>query len=108
MTPVDWLPVKVFVLAGQSNMVGIAQPVALGTAAVPNLLVWRAGHWEPAADPLQGRGVGPGMTFGKEVLGALPEDTTVGLVMCGASSSSIGDWQPEGILYARCVRAALA
>jgi hypothetical protein len=105
-------PIQVFVLAGQSNMVGRALPVSAGTGAVDNLLLYRGGEWQPASDPLgpqndPERGVGPGMTFGIGVLAHEPPGTTVGLVMCARGATSITSWQ-RGSLGAckRMVRAA--
>jgi hypothetical protein len=101
--------IEVFVLAGQSNMGGRGFPVSDGTSAVPNLLMWRQGAWQPAADPLvYAGGVGPGMTFGLGVLAHEPPDTEVGLVMCAKSSSGIDRWQPGQSLYDSCIAAARA
>ncbi|HKP17847.1 MAG TPA: sialate O-acetylesterase [Gaiellaceae bacterium] len=100
--------IRVFVLAGQSNMGGRGLPVSDGTAGVPNLLMWRQGGWQPAADPLvYAGGVGPGMTFGEGVLAREP-DAQVGLVMCAKSSSGIDRWQPGQALYDNCIAAARA
>lgn len=107
-------PVQVFLLAGQSNMVGRALPVTDGTPGpVANLLLFRDGAWIPAGDPLgplndPERGVGPGMTFGIGVLGHEPPGTTVGLIMCARGGTSINQWQPGGSLFSSCKSAAQA
>jgi hypothetical protein len=105
------LPMQVFVLAGQSNMVGRAQPISGGTGPTANLMLWRDGAWEQAKDPLgpasePDRGVGPGMTFGIEVLSHEPSGTTVGLIMCARGETSIGNWGPGAHIYNQCKQAA--
>ena len=101
-------PVKVFLLAGQSNMVGRAQPISDGTGPVdPDLLLYRNGAWQVAQDPLgpdndKERGVGPGMTFGLGVLSHEPSGTKVGLIMCARGSTAIGAWQRGGGPFDSC------
>jgi hypothetical protein len=107
--PPNAAELKVFVLAGQSNMGGRGFPVSDGTSSVPNLLMWRQGAWQPAADPLvYAGGAGPGMTFGLGVLAHELPGTEIGLVMCAKSSSGIDRWQPGQSLYDNCVTAARA
>jgi hypothetical protein len=104
---------RVFILAGQSNMVGRGEPVWNGTGPVAGLVAWNGSAWVQASDPLPALadsvvGVGPGMTFGAEVLHYLPPGSVVGLIDCALGSTSIGDWQPDGVLYQRCVSAVRA
>ncbi len=106
-------PIQVFLLAGQSNMVGEGQPVSAGTGPKPNLVMWQGGAWRPASDPvtplnLEPSGVGPAMTFGLDVLSHEPSGTVVGLIMCAEGGSSIRQWQPGKALYRYCVQAAQA
>jgi hypothetical protein len=106
-------PFRVFVLAGQSNMVGRGEPVWNGTGPVPGVVAWNGSAWVQGSDPLPALsdtvvGVGPGMTFGAEVLRYSPPGTVVGLIDCASGSTSIGDWQPDGVLYQRCVSAVHA
>jgi hypothetical protein len=100
-------PIHVFVLAGQSNMVGRGFPLSLASPDDPRLLVWRDGRWQKASDPLgppgdPRSGIGPGMTFGLQVLTRLPA-WRVGLVMCAKGSTSIQDWHPDRPLYRACI-----
>jgi hypothetical protein len=102
-------PMEVFLLAGQSNMVGRAEPISDGTGPIPNLFQWRDGAWEPAADPLgldTDAAVGPGMTFGKRILELAPPGTKVGLIMCARGESSIGSWTSDGGAYRACKKTA--
>jgi hypothetical protein len=95
--------IQVFILAGQSNMVGEAKPISAGTGKTAGLLVWRNSAWKPAADPLSaipGSGVSPGMTFGIKVLSHLPPGLTVGFIACGLPSTSIERWGAD--LYRKC------
>lgn len=101
-------PQLVFVLAGQSNMVGRGQPLSLASPPNPRLLEWRGdGGWQVAHDPLGpvsdgAIGIGPGMTFGLQIAKHRP-GSYVGLVMCAAGGTSIAEWQPTGDLYRNCV-----
>jgi Carbohydrate esterase, sialic acid-specific acetylesterase len=100
-------PVHVFVLAGQSNMVGRGFPLTLASPTDPRLLLWRDGSWQTASDPLgppdnPSSGIGPGMTFGLQLLKRLPT-WRIGLVMCAKGATSIQDWQPDKKLYRSCV-----
>jgi Carbohydrate esterase, sialic acid-specific acetylesterase/IPT/TIG domain len=106
-------PVQVFLLAGQSNMIGRGLPVSDGTGPVADLLLWRNGAWEPASDPLgppgdEESGVGPGMTFGIGVLGHEPAGTKIGLIMCAQSSTPISAWKPGRSPFNACRKQARA
>ena len=100
-------PDEVFVLAGQSNMLGRGFPLSDGAASDPHLAVWRKKGWKVAVDPLGDKkvtdnGVGPGMTFG---LGALQhlQPETVGVVMCAVSGTRISQWAPGRSVYTNCI-----
>lgn len=100
-------PVRVFVLAGQSNMLGRGFPLSQGDQGDPRLMSWREDGWQVAADPLGGpadvdNGIGPGMTFGLAILHATP-GLTVGLIQCAHGGTTIGDWQPDGKWYQACM-----
>src|SRR5947208_11369805 len=90
------LPQHVFVLAGQSNMLGRAQPVSAGAHSDSRVLVWRKNAWQVAVDPLgdpkdSQNGVGPGMSFGLGAIQTL-NPQTVGLVQCAVSGTTISKW----------------
>lgn len=98
-------PARVFILAGQSNMAGRGQPLSLASPPNPRLLEWTTAGWKVAADPLAGdagdAGIGPGMTFGLQIIKRLPGNT--GLIQCAVGGTSIAEWQPEGDLYKACL-----
>ncbi len=102
-------PLQVFVLAGQSNMAGHGQPLSFASPTDARLLVWRETAWQVAADPLEppanpprdDEGIGPGMTFGLQLLKREPS-VRIGLIMCAKGGSSIQDWDPDGSLYGAC------
>ncbi|MGE5272287.1 MAG: sialate O-acetylesterase [Verrucomicrobiota bacterium] len=105
-------PDQVFILAGQSNMLGRGLPLSQGTPATSHLWNWRAGFWRLASDPLgtptdPENGIGPGMTFGTSLLSAEP-GTRIGLVMCAVGSTGISDWQPNEGPFQSCVRHAVS
>jgi len=71
---------------------------------VPNRHVLRlnaAGQWEVAQDPIHFdkpvAGVGPGLTFGRE-LAAQDTSLVIGLIPCAVGGSAISYWQP-GTFY---------
>ncbi len=106
------VPGQVFVLAGQSNMLGRGQPLSLASPTSPWLELWREGRWQTASDPL-GRpevlkdGIGPGMTFGLQLVKREP-GVTVGLIMCAVGDTAIAEWQPGQAPYEGCVSAVRA
>jgi hypothetical protein len=105
-------PTQVFVLAGQSNMVGRGKPLSLASTPDPHVELWRDGAWTEAADPLgpaadDNRGIGPGMTFGLTLHGLEPGET-IGLVMCARGATSIAEWQPGTPVYQNCISATRA
>jgi carbohydrate esterase-like sialic acid-specific acetylesterase len=102
-------PDQLFILAGQSNMLGRGLPLSQGTPSDSDLWNWRGGFWRIASDPLGSptdpeNGIGPGMTFGTELLAA--DGGTIGLVMCAVGSTGISDWQPGKGPFENCVRGA--
>lgn len=110
---VDGLPrehvgaVRIWVLAGQSNMQGTATPEDIDRAAHPHVWAFDGKRWQPAADPLPNAGgVGPGLTFGK----MLADETgdVVGLVQCSRGGTSILAWDRGGELYSTCLARARA
>jgi hypothetical protein len=102
-------PALVFVLAGQSNMLGRGLPLSAGDPSDPDLLVWRPQHnqgWTVATDPLgdprkPNNGIGPGMTFGGAIAAA--ELETAGLIQCADGGSTLSDWAFGKKLYRKCL-----
>ncbi|MCA9034907.1 MAG: sialate O-acetylesterase [Planctomycetaceae bacterium] len=87
-----------FVLAGQSNMAGRGVIEKQDTVIHPRLLMLnKQGHWVPAIAPLHFdksvAGVGPGRTFGLELLKDDPT-ITIGLIPVAVGGSPISVWQP--------------
>ncbi len=103
------LPALVFVLAGQSNMLGRGFPLSAGDPSDPNLFVWRPQQdqgWTAATDPLgdpgkPDNGIGPGMTFGRAIAAAKGE--TVGLIQCAAGGVALSAWAFGSKLYNDCL-----
>ena len=101
-------PQEVFILAGQSNMVGQGLPLTLSSPSDSRLLEQTQSGWRVAADPLsETGGIGPGMTFGLQLLRDQP-GVTIGLVMCAVGGTSISQWQPGEAYYEHCAAAARA
>src|SRR5262249_42497259 len=101
-------PDQVFVLAGQSNMLGRGFPLSKGAPSDARLLVWRKdGGWQVAVDPLgdptnKENGVGPGMTFGLGAIQTLDPET-VGIVQCAVGGTAISKWEPPHSVYENCI-----
>lgn len=112
---------KLFVLAGQSNMSGRG---SLISAAIPRLderifALNKDFRWSPATEPLGSRpnevdtiasdggtGVGPGLAFAHRLLEEHP-DWRIGLVPCARGASLIADWQrdlSQNSLYGACLK----
>jgi hypothetical protein len=103
--------VMVFLLIGQSNMVGAPKPEPPDQPQQPRVEVLayqdcpRPGHtynqWSPAAPPLHGcgDGVGPGDAFGKVLADAYPH-ATIALVPLGISGVDI-DFFVKGVVSTR-------
>ena len=105
----------IYLLMGQSNMAGrgALEPAAL--ADEPRILALNTnGQWVVARDPLHqkdGRtepGVGPGMSFAREMLKA-DTNIVVGLVPCAVGGTPLRRWVKGADLYERAIsRAKLA
>ena len=93
---------RLYLLIGQSNMAGRGAIEPQDTIGNPRILrLNRQGDWEIAKDPLHfdkpGSGVGPGLTFAREML-ADSEDIVIGLIPCAAGGSSIDHWK-SGVFW---------
>ena len=89
---------RLYLLVGQSNMAGRGRVEAQDTVADARVLrLNQAGQWEVAKDPLHFdkpvAGVGPGLTFGKE-LAKLDTGVVIGLIPCAVGGSAMAHWQP--------------
>ncbi|MET0461608.1 MAG: sialate O-acetylesterase [Chitinophagaceae bacterium] len=86
----------IFLLAGQSNMAGRGFVEPIDTIGDPRILrLNRDGEWETAKDPIHFdkdvAGVGPGLSFAKELL-KKDSSIVIGLIPCAAGGSSIDNW----------------
>lgn len=90
-----------YVLAGQSNMAG--RGIVEAVDKTPHPRVWmlnKDNQWVPATEPMHFDkpavvGVGPGLTFGKQIA---DQDTSafIGLIPTAVGGSAIDAWQPGG------------
>lgn len=87
---------QLYLVIGQSNMAGrgLVEP----QDTVPNRHVLRlnqSGQWEVAQDPMHFDkpvvGVGPGLTFGRQ-MAAQDTSVTIGLIPCAVGGSGIDSW----------------
>jgi hypothetical protein len=115
--------IHLFILAGQSNMVGWA-PIPLDENTSLNIYVFGADyHWHIAKDPIfnahnqvdkvsENRiaGLGPSLPFAFASLERNPE-IVIGLIPCAKNSSAIIQWQrnlSDQSLYGSCLKRTLA
>jgi hypothetical protein len=111
LSPTDRL--DLFLLVGQSNMVGRA-PIE-PQDQIPHPRVWtftREFRWARAIDPLhvdeiKPPGTGLGLTFGKTVAASNP-DIFIGLIPCAVGGTSIDQWDRGGELYNTAITRTLA
>ncbi len=110
---------KLYVLMGQSNMVGAAEiPEVIATSA--NVFTFGNDYrWQPASEPIDNPenqvdsvsqdadfGFGPAFTFAKTLV-AEDSNQLIGLIPCAKNGSSIADWQrnlSDQTLYGSCLK----
>ena len=114
---------RLFILAGQSNMVGWA-PIPDDEQSHPRIYLFGNDYrWHIASEPIdnafnqvdkvsedRNADFGPSMAFAVASLEQHPE-ITIGLIPCAKNSSSIGQWQrnlSDQSLYGSCLKRARA
>jgi hypothetical protein len=98
----------VFLLLGQSNMVGYPSPSLQDKEEDERIQVLgydncsstgrKKDEWDIASPPLHncGQGLGPGDYFAKTLIEVLPEGDTIGLVPCAINGEKIETFMKEG------------
>ncbi|KAL3617563.1 hypothetical protein CASFOL_037884 [Castilleja foliolosa] len=108
-------PKSIFILAGQSNMVGRGglvngALVDIPPESQPNPQILRLNPelaWEEAQEALHAGidpkecGIGPGMIFANSVLQRDNNIGVIGLVPCAVGGTSISQWLPGNDLYVK-------
>lgn len=100
---VDKQDIHLYLLVGQSNMAGRAEPEAIDKEPHPRVFHLNADmQWQSAIEPLHFDkprvvGTGPGLAFGKAMAAAYP-DKMIGLIPVAVGGSSISFWEP-GVLH---------
>lgn len=95
----------IYVLMGQSNMVGRDTRTLSQQVDNPHVLALNGdGQWVVAHEPMHvhGTGIGPGIPFAEEMLKADPT-ITIGLVPCAVGNTSLHRWVKGADLYERAV-----
>lgn len=101
---------QIYILMGQSNMVGRDPSTLSSQIDNPQILALNdAGQWVVAREPMQqaGIGIGPGISFAREMLKADPK-ATIGLVPCAVSGTHLSSWVKGAYLYQAALNRALA
>ncbi|KAL8524340.1 hypothetical protein ACS0TY_014068 [Phlomoides rotata] len=111
---------NIFILGGQSNMVGLGGVYTLPNSTTlvwdrvipeecqPNPLILSFSSnftWEKAIEPLHGDGIGPGIPFARSILDSNPE-VEIGLVPCAIIGTSIAQWARGSDLYGKMLSRA--
>jgi hypothetical protein len=90
--------VYLFLLIGQSNMAGRGAVEAADQVGNRRIAYYNANRqWQVARDPLHWdrpnfNGVGPALTFARELLAKLPPDAVIGLIPAAQGGTSITWW----------------
>jgi len=101
-------PVKVFLLAGQSNMRGMGNPADLKapyTESPATVKIWEGKSWVPLV--AKGDHFGPEIAFGHAMAKQMP-DVDIRLVKSGVSGTNLHThWAPTtGVCYIKFMKAA--
>ena len=108
VAPPDRDNFHVYLLMGQSNMVGRDTRTLASQVDSPRVLTLDGrGRWVLAREPMHvgGTGVGPGIPFALEMLKADPK-ITIGLVPCAVGGTPLRRWVKGADLYERAVSRA--
>lgn len=113
-TPAAKADFHIYLLMGQSNMIGRDTEHVPAPPNNPRILsLNEKGQWILAKDPLhtlrskRKTGVGPGMSFAMEMAENNPR-ITIGLIPCAAEGSLLSDWIKGGKCYEAAVKRAKA
>ncbi len=88
-------PTLIFLLGGQSNMVGMGEVPLLPKAYKPmpaSVSVWEEGEWKPMT--AQGDRFGPEFSFAHDLAAALPKER-IGIIKHAKDGSPIAEWSPD-------------
>jgi hypothetical protein len=98
----------IFVMAGQSNMAGMARIESQDTVTNPRILVLdNTLHWHIAREPLHKNtfthaSLDCGMSFARELLRLTGDPgIKIGLVPCAIGSTSVEDWLGDSLRYGK-------
>ncbi len=106
-----------FLLIGQSNMAGRGEMDNLADEFLQpqGILQFLNNQWQPVREPMQPAddpifsvnadkvgGIGPGVTFAKEMQSKINKD--IGLLLCAKGGNGIEAWEIKGDLYQETVK----
>ncbi len=106
---VDKTKFKLYLLMGQSNMVGRdTRDLAAQTTDVRiGYLNAKTGRWQVAIEPMHvgGNGIGPGISFAQNMLKSNPK-VKIGLIPTAVGGTPLSRWVKGGDLYENAVKMA--
>ncbi len=100
----------IYLLMGQSNMVGRDTSTIFSQTPEPRIgYIDGRSRWFVAVEPMHagGTGVGPGISFAKEMLKNYP-DGKIGLVPCAVGGSPLKNWMKGAVNYENTLKQAKA
>lgn len=105
-------PLKLFLLAGQSNMAGRGVIAPEDQVPIPGVFALNKElEWKPAVDPIHYdkpiAAVGLARAFARTLLNFAPQQK-IGLVPAAVGGSSLDEWKPGGTLFVQAVHRARA
>lgn len=102
---------NIFLLMGQSNMVGRAPLAGVEPLSHQNIQAFRNDGWQTAAEPLhdnrEGLGIGLGMTFALELIEG-NDEVRIGLIPCAEGGTPLERWEEGADLHLRALQQARA
>ena len=94
---------NVFLLLGQSNMVGLGRLDKSLLSENPQINVFNDNEWSIAKEPLhldnQNAGIGLAMSFANQLIINSQKFDCISLIPLAVASTSINDWMPYSVLY---------
>ena len=107
--------VKVYILAGQSNMQGLGKTADLKapySKAFDKVNIWQANNWAPI-NPQSTKSFGPELSFGHEIAKIFPQQKIFLIKYAATGTALYNDWSPtlkgqQYLGFMRTLKAALS
>ncbi|MFZ4775452.1 MAG: sialate O-acetylesterase [Terrimicrobiaceae bacterium] len=106
--PVSNAEFEIYLLMGQSNMLGRDTSMLAEQVDNPRIGAMDGnGNWSVGREPMWGgSGTGPGLSFAAAILSTRPAGIKIGLVPCAVGGTRLESWVKGGNLYASALARA--